>query len=280
MRTLYIQTALVLGALILTVLLFIANRKPPVKSGAETAAENMANNPAQSLEHFVNDAVVALNKTERSKWELIRKNLSAQKGLAKKTWLDSAAVFWDVQRKPDVASVYAQQIAELNNTAKDWAFAGQRFFYAVRFAKDPAERPLLYSSAIACFEKSLQIDPKNTDVKIDLAACMVEGTADPMKGITMLREIEKTDSMNFKLQLNFGLFSANSGQWPRAISRFKKVLAIDSTYIEAWLNLADAYENNGEKENAIAALEKFVAKTDDPMARTTIKEYILKMKKP
>ena len=111
-----------------------------------------------------------------------------------------------------------------------------------------------------------------------LASCLVEGSADPMKGITMLREIEKTDSNNVTLQLNFAFFSVKSQQWDKAIRRFEKVIQIDSAYIEAYLHLADAYEQSGQINKTIEMLEKYKSKTDDALTREEIEKYIQQLK--
>jgi tetratricopeptide (TPR) repeat protein len=129
-----------------------------------------------------------------------------------------------------------------------------------------------------CYSRGLKLKPNDVDAKIMLASCFVEGTQNPMDGITMLREVEKTDSNNVKLQLSFAFFSVKSGQLDRAIERFKKVLRIDSTYIEAYLHLADAYEQQGNTALTIRALEKYGEKTTDPTARIEIGKYIQQLK--
>ena len=58
----------------------------------------------------------------------------------------------------------------------------------------------------------------------------MEDGKDPMKGIGLLREVEKTDSNNVKLQLTFAFFSVKSQQWDKAIKRFNKVLIIAVSY--------------------------------------------------
>ena len=129
-----------------------------------------------------------------------------------------------------------------------------------------------------CYQSGLKIEPNNSEAKIMLASCYVEGSNDPMKGISMLREIEKTDSNNVTLQLNFAFFSVKSQQWDRAIRRFEKILEIDSTYIEAYLHLADAYEQMGKKDKTIEMLEKYKVRTDDALARQEIEKYIQQLK--
>jgi tetratricopeptide (TPR) repeat protein len=268
--------ALASGLIIISVLLYFANRVPPAKKETEIAVNN---SPSTSLASFVNNAVMALKGQNKTNWNLLTNKISGATGQQKKSLLDSAVVFWDNLNRPDISAEFAKSGAEVSNLAKDWIYAGQRFYYSVRFVKDPAEHPVLYSNAIECLEKGLKLDPANIDAKIDLAACFVEGSPDPMKGIGLLREIEQIDSNNVKLQMNFAMFSARSGQWDRAIKRYKKVLELQPDFIEGWLNLADAYEQNGQIEECVKALEKFTKLTDDPMAKTTINEYIIKLKR-
>ena len=263
------------GLLILSVLLFYANRVPAFeKEKAEKKAIT-----EQGLTPYVNKAIASLAGAQRSEWEELSKKISSRSGAEKKNILDSAIIFWDNLRRPDIAAAYALKGAEVTNQAKDWFYAGERFYFAVRFTEDAAEQQSLYNSAINSFETGLKLEPDNTDAKINLAACMVEASADPMKGIAMLREIEQTDSNNIKLQLNFAMFSVRSQQWDKAIARYQKVLRIDSTYVEAWLHLADVYESAGKIEESINALENYLKHTDDPIAKKTINEYILQLKK-
>ena len=112
-----------------------------------------------------------------------------------------------------------------------------------------------------------------------LASCFVEGSTDPMQGISMMREIERTDSNNVKLQLSFAFFSVKSGQLDKAITRFNKVLQVDSNYIEAYLHLADAYEQLDNKGKTIEMLQKYSAKTADVTAKVEINKYIDQLKK-
>ncbi len=258
---------LLLGiAVALFVLLYIAPKKSdhlPEKEG-KTAATS----PSANIESFVKTATGLLTPELKQQHDV----------LLNKKATDSLIKFWDKNKRPDIASFYFEKTAAQSNTALNWLKAGDRYYYSIRFIRDQDEMPVLYQSAIRCYENGLKLEPNNTDGKIMLAACYVEGSQDPMKGITMLRELEKTDSNNVKLQLNFAFFSAKSQQWDKAIKRFEKVLQIDSTYIEAYLHLADAYEQQGNKIKTIEMLEKYVANTNDIAAAQEIKKYILQLK--
>jgi tetratricopeptide (TPR) repeat protein len=264
------QTQLVLLsiAVVLFVLLYIAPKRsesPAKKAGEETKSSitTFAN-----IESFVKTAGGMLAPELKTQHD----------ALLNKQSFDSLIRFWDKAKRPDIASYYFEKTAAKSNSALNWFKAGDRYYYSIRFVKDVNEIPALYQSAMRCYESGLKLEPDNTDGKIMLAACYVEGSQDPMKGITMLREVEKTDSNNVKLQLNFAFFSAKSQQWDKAIARFEKVLKIDPNYIEAYLHLADAYEQQGDKTKTIEMLEKYVSNTNDAAAADEIKKYIQQLK--
>jgi len=272
MSTKKTQVLLVAGALILFVLLFIAPKIAPKSSeddGHGHTAESLKADNNASLEVYLNMAIKNLEPSQKT----IAERLIAQKKS------DSASFFWDKLKRPDLASVYFEEKAKAVNSADEWYKAGNRYYYSIQFTQDKTEIPVLYQCAMRCFSRSLKLEPKNTDAKIMLASCFVEGSQNPMEGISMMREIEKTDSNNVKLQLSFAFFSVKSGQLDKAIARFNKVLAVDSNYIEAYLHLADAYEQKSDTVKTIEMLEKYSAKTTDVTAKVEINKYIAQLKK-
>ena len=269
------QIGLVLAAVVLFVLLFLA---PKTHSGKlETKVDEMAKTTeVVSLETFIAMATKSLKPDEKNNYDALLKSATNSK-------IDSAfntvVQFWDKQKRPDFAAYFVEQTAKRKQTSLAYYKAGERYYYAVRFTKDNNEIPTLYQSAIRCYQEAIIMDAKNIDAKIQLAACFVEDGKDPMKGIGLLREVEKTDSNNVKLQLTFAFFSAKSQQWDKAIKRFENVLRIDPLYIEAYLHLADAYEQQGQKAKTIEMLEKYASLTEDAMAKQEVLKYIEQLKK-
>ncbi|MES2512797.1 MAG: tetratricopeptide repeat protein [Bacteroidota bacterium] len=269
------QIGLVITAVVLFVLLFLA---PKTQTGKpETGSDAMAKPTlAANLETFVTMASKVLKPEDKTMYDALVAN-------AKRSKVDTAYVpvvqFWDKQKRPDFAAYFVEKTAERKQTSEAYSKAGDRYYYAVRFTKDENEIPALYQSAMRCYEKAISKDSKNTDAKIQLAACIVEEGKDPMKGIGMLREVEKTDSNNVKLQLTFAFFSVKSQQWDKAIKRFEQVLRIDPLYIEAYLHLADAYEQQGQTNKTIEMLEKYAGLTEDAMAKQEVLKYIEQLKK-
>jgi len=272
-----IQIGLIGLAVVVCVLLFIAP-KTPGTTARETAMPQapMAAGSA-GMDAYLKMGVQALTPEHKGTYE--RLLAAANKAGADASLQDSVSRFWDKRKRPDLAAVFAEKMAKSSNAAKDWFKAGDRYFYAVQFCKDPTEVPALYQGARACYESGLKLDPKNVDAKVQLAATWVDGSDQPMKGIGMLREIEKTDSNNLQLQLTLASFSVKSGQSDKAISRFEKVLRIDPSYIVAYLYLADLYEQMGNKEKTIDMLEHYKAETPDVLEKQEIEKSIQKLKK-
>jgi tetratricopeptide (TPR) repeat protein len=267
MKSSTVRLLLIAGALILSVLLFIAPRNLPEK---EPVAETSNSGSSTEADIAVYESMAAKNLAPEIKAE--------HDSLKQAGEFDSLTVFWDTKKRPDLGAYFAELAAGKGKKAEHWFNAGNRYYYSVQFSNDRNEIPVLYQSAMRCFRKGLALESGNTDARIMLASCYVEGTDNPMDGITMLREIEKKDSMNVKLQLSFAAFSMKSGQLGKAIERFRKALRADSTYIEAYLHLADAYEQTGDAGSTIMMLESFAARTTDPAARTEVKKYIEQIK--
>lgn len=269
------QIAVISGSVILIVLLIFANTRPPVSENKKEMSGHAGTTDNTSISSLVENAKNALNAGQKLTFEKLEEGLKSSPD--KKLVFEKIINQWDSLRQPAIAAYYMEQEAIAMGTEKNWNEAGNRYYMATRFAKDN-EKPMLYNKAIECFEKTVELNPKNVEAKISLGACYVEGSSNPMKGVGMLREIEKTDSNNVNLQLNFGFFSEKSGQWDKAISRFNKVLKIKPDYIEAYLHLADAYEQKGDKTKAIESLEKYITLVDDATVKTEVQNYINKLK--
>ncbi len=265
------QVLLVIFALSLSVLLFIAPKIAP-----KADEDDGHGHSAQTVKADNNASIAVYLNTALKNLEPVQKTLVERLMAQKKQ--DSISLFWDKLKRPDLASLSFEEKAKTVNTAEEWLKAGNRYYYSIQFTGDKTEVPLLYQCAMRCFSKSLKLDPKNTDAKIMLASCFVEGSATPMEGISMLKEVEKTDSNNVKLQLSFAFFSVKSGQLDKAITRFNKVLQVDSNYIEAYLHLADAYERQENIPKTIEMLEKYSAKTTEVTAKVEIDKYVEQLK--
>ena len=116
------------------------------------------------------------------------------------------------------------------------------------------------------------------DTKVRSAVKIIEsGEGNPMEAIFALREVVEVDSNHRDAQFYLGQFSIMSGQWNKAIDRFKKVLRINSSDEYAIESLAIARFQKGEKNGAVEDLknylESFPNSSRDSELRTLLESY-------
>jgi tetratricopeptide (TPR) repeat protein len=263
------QILVITGSLILIVLLLFANTKLPEKAKASMSGH--AGHETSNINMVIDAAKEKLSTAQKQ--SVVKLEDALKTSPDKKTAFENMIGMWDSLRQPVVAAYYMEQAANASPNEKNWMETGNRYYGSTRFAPE-TERPMLFAKAIEAYEKVVALNPNNTEAKINLGSCYVEGSSEPMKGISILKEVEKTDSNNVNLQLNFAFFSEKSGQWDKAIARFEKVLKIQPDFIEAYLHLADAYEQKGDKANAIKSLEKYRNLVEDVTIKAEVQNYI------
>jgi len=178
------QIVLVAISICLFVLLFLA---PKIQTG-KSEDKPKESELLATIEPFLNMVTKTLSVEDKKAYDVILATATASS-------VDTAFIpvvqFWDKLKRPDLASYFVEKIAIKKQKANAFVKAGDRYYFSVRFIKDNNEIPVLYQSAMRCYQTALSKDAKNVDAKIQLAACYVEGTQDPMKGITLLREVKK-----------------------------------------------------------------------------------------
>ena len=171
--------------------------------------------------------------------------------------------------------------AEANNNEQSWVASSDIFLKGARLIQGD-KKAILYKGAIAGFEKALALNPDNLSAKTNLGTAIVESSSllgnQPMKGITLLREVIQKDSNNIDANLQLGLFSVTSQQFNKAIERFQRILRIDSTHIDMYVYLGDTYLTMGEKQKAIESYENYKTKVKDTLIIKDIDQYIKKLK--
>jgi tetratricopeptide (TPR) repeat protein len=256
---------LIAGALLLVVLLYFAPKSGEVHHEGDGHEHS---------EHSSADPI------EGAKKQLSENTLKMIEALEKQNNADAfnqIVAILDTAQQPLASAIFAEKSAKLLNTEEAWQNAADHFFFAASFTI-PSEKQLAYDGAIRSYEKVLELNPNNIDAQINLGACYVESSSEPMKGIGLLRGVLEKDSTNIKAHLNLGLFSVKSAQYDKAIERFNKVLEIDPSYIEAHLYIGDVYEQKGDITNAIKEYELYVSAVKNPTVAADVTRYIEKLK--
>ncbi|HLG34735.1 MAG TPA: tetratricopeptide repeat protein [Bacteroidia bacterium] len=264
-----LQIVLIFSAAALTAFLYFApktNLVPAVSKSADIDFNYLLESAKSKLQR---QEVTSLNEME--------KILETKSGNEKAVLLDSLAYHWDVLEEPAVAAGYYEQLAEMNSTEKSWSDAAGRYFSAARMQSDSLMHAWLIKKTISAYEKVTGLNPDNADAKINLAVCYTE-TAEPMKGIMLLRDVVQKHPENIKAQLNLGFLSIRSGQYDKAIERFEKVLELNPSQSEAHYFLGYSYMNKGEKSSAIESFKKYIATGQDTQLINEANVYIRQLK--
>ena len=193
---------------------------------------------------------------------------------------DSLSHYLGVNKEYVLAAYFLEQKAtEGNGSSADWQQAGERYSSAAGFQQDQQNVAALLDAAMRCFNKSLELDPKNLDAKVGLGMCIVEGTNDPMKGIGMILDVVKADSTNVNAQLALADFSVRRNAPDLAIKRYKNALALRPDFYGLHLNIADLYEQMGDTASALLHLQKYVEIETDPIMKNDVENAIRKLQK-
>jgi len=192
-----------------------------------------------------------VNRLENSvvRGDIKNQELAAYKDLAS-FWRDS------VQNSSLPAAYYTAQAAKLENSEKNLNFAAQLFLNGLRSQDNPELKNWMSKQAKELFESVLQVNPGNDSAKVGLGASYIFGSAagnpqEVMQGIQQILEVARRDSNNMYAQFMLGLGGMESGQFDKAIVRLTKVVVHQPDNLEAILNLAEAYEREGNKPQAI-----------------------------
>lgn len=203
--------------------------------------------------------------------------LALQKKLAKQ---------WDDVNQPAPAAFYYQAVAQQQNTFDDWLAAGNRFNDAFKLTQDTSAQPTFVTQAVACFKNAAKLQPKNLDAKTGLGIAYVNQTSlgmtdpdggSPMQGIMLLLDVVKQDPNNRNANLSLGMFAMKSGQFEKAIQRFKTLIA-QKPEAEPYFYMAESYKQLGMKKEAIAAYQECRKMVPDATFDQRIDEYIKELK--
>jgi outer membrane protein len=190
---------------------------------------------------------------------------------------DSLATLYKEAGKFDSAAWFAGEAATFFATPASFQEAGDNYYEAYLFAIAPAKQKDMAGKAQAFYNKVLEGDPKNLDVKTKLAMTML-ATSPPMQAIGQLKEI-LIENPNHELALyNLGMLSIQSGQYDLAIERLEKLAAVNPDHIQGQLLLGVAYANAEQKVKARQQFEKVKKLDKDPSVQATADSYLKDLK--
>jgi tetratricopeptide (TPR) repeat protein len=268
------QLLLITGTLLLTTIIYFAPRE-----GSNSANASIETNKPMgfNFDDMVNKAKQSLSTEEVSSIQNLE-TIADKKPSRSVETDDSIAKIFDKENMPAIAAYYFEKVAVIEPTEKHWLNAAYRYFDGFKSATDSFAMKALVDKAILCYNKVLELNPKNLDAKTDLGVCYAEGTNNPMQGIGLLREVVAANPKHEMAQLNLGFLAVKSGQFDKAIARFDTVLKINPKNIEVYSYLGDVFLKKGDKEKAITNFEKYKSYLTDTIRISQVDSYIKEIK--
>ncbi len=275
---------MVSGALAAFILLYVFGKTvPPAKPATASQTSQSTERQTITFDQLLVKAKQKINPSQAQR--LLSLENSVKRGDVKdqqihlyhqlaRFWADSAHIF-------EPYAYYTGEAAKLENSEKSLTFAARLYLDNLMTEGQPAMQTWLGTNAKVLFEKALAINPANDSSKIGLGACYLFGNIsdNPMQGILPVREIATRDPGNVYAQMVLGLGGKKSGQYDKAIERFLIVVQKEPENIEALFNLAECYEEKGDKPNAVKWYEAVKKLVKVPEAQTELNKRITELKK-
>lgn len=252
------QTFLIAAIVLLVGFLFSRDVKGLVtsSSGKGTPGSAAAEVPVStlSLEEVSATGKNLLSESLSKEISGLESDYQTAKGAERLDYAKRLSDKWDDVEQAVPSALYAELVAQTESTLTNWLTAGNRFLKAFdNSQQDSLIQPVMLQKANAAFKNALAKDSVNSEAKTGLGITIVNGMGAPMEGIALLREVVAKDPKNFKANMNLGTFAMKSGQFDKAVLRFKDIIANIKATPDAYFYLATAHENLGQNEEAIAA---------------------------
>jgi tetratricopeptide (TPR) repeat protein len=151
--------------------------------------------------------------------------------------------------------------------------AGKAYYEAFSFALDKSKVENLAESTRTYLNQVLEKNPSRLDLKTKVAMTYVS-SANPMQGISMMREILEADPQNEDGLFNMGILSMQSGQYKKAAERFEELVKYHPDNLQGQFYLAVSYFESNEKNKAKAQFEEVKKITQDPMILESVQSYL------
>lgn len=276
-------------AITLVALLYWGGNTIPPRGKAEVAMQRPSSagevSPAPgtmkpaSVDSIITASKQQLPKTVADSVSTIENELAAIRDSAKMAVVfNKLSALWERAKQYRPAFYYKAKAAKLENSEKTLTFAGQLFLELMENEHDRSLQLWEASEAITVLERALEINGKNEEAILALAAAYIQGSDQPMKGVMMLREMTKEQPEHVAANMLLGRMSIQSNQLDKAVTRFETVLKKEPENKEALYFLAQAHEGLGNKAKAIETLEKLKKIVNKPEFSKDIDQHINSLK--
>lgn len=198
----------------------------------------------------------AFNKLNDSSRKLIQNLTQEVKISPQPATFKTLSSAWHDAGNDEIAAHYAEEVAGLEKTDAAWSIAGGNFYLAAQ--KNGDDKPLhtyCLQHAADAFQNAASLNPTHWEHRLNLALCFTENPPqdNPMRGILLLRDLDKEHPENVSINCNLARLAIKTGQFDRAIERLEKILPNNSSNKKIICLLADAYSGKNDPKAAVFA---------------------------
>jgi tetratricopeptide (TPR) repeat protein len=261
---------LVAGAAALALVLYLAPKKSMKQKESATGPETGFD--IGDLVLFQENTLDTAEKARVGAWkDSIREGGSME-------YYDSLAAMWDNKGTFALSAWYYEEKAKADRAEQSYLQAAYRYFDAYKQAVDSTMRVAMVEAAIRNYKTVLEQNPDNENAKTDLGVLYAEATPQPMQGIRLLQEVVAANPRHENAQLNLGILSVRSGQFDKAVQRFRTVLDINPERVDVRLMLARTYMEMGRRDSAALELERYKAAVGEGEGREAADRMLEELK--
>lgn len=267
------------GIVLLVILLLFGNTIPPTSARKQPVSVATTEKPDLNV---LTAQIIQQAKTQLSSQQLHYVNQyedslsSFNKNNSQKAAQLLASFWGDTLNNTLLEAYYTATKAKLENSEKSLNFAARLLMNELMADDNPTLQYWVASNAKPVLEQLLTINPNNDSATVSLGACYLFGNIsnNPMQGIALIKKVLAKDSGNGYALITLGQGDMKSGQYEKAIERFKTVVTKNPHHTEAVFRLAEAYEKAGNKTEAIEWYKKAQTFIEVPEAKEAIEKRI------
>ncbi|MEO1448009.1 MAG: tetratricopeptide repeat protein [Bacteroidota bacterium] len=193
--------------------------------------------------------------------------------------LDSIIVSLQARNRTALAADYAYEALSIDRSLVRLRQAGTLHYQATQLpyvAQDSILFRTYADRSITLLRDVTEQAPEDEDALINLGMALTTSRLpqNSMQGILTIRKVLEMNPDNTAASYQLGLFSMQTGQFDKAVSRFEKVLSLEPDNQVARYQLAQAYAQTNRAAEARSLLETVLEQAEDPELKRAAKNLL------
>lgn len=261
----------VIASVVLAIVLFLLPRK--VLKDPVTGEQANTENSVESSENHA--SAFPLSSSNRM---LVDSLIASFKANEELSILTEVSDIFGTESLFDSSAYYMNMAADKSQNLDLRAKAGDLYFQAYNMSLDPVQREELGERARENYDTILAVNPRDLHARTNKAMTYVSSSS-PMQAISLLRQVLDDEPKYVPAIMSLGALSMQSGQYDKAVGRFKEVLAIDPNNLRGKLGLGYSLIEVGDKEDGMNILDQILQNNEiDEVLRSEIENTLNSVK--